>query len=70
MRGLSDTRYVCFCGDGIYSPVRQGDRLCLLLLLLASLMHGCKKLVALENGYRGVIIGTGLNLSMGFKRVA
>ncbi len=30
---LRDTRYVYLLADGIYSSVRQNDRLCLLLLL-------------------------------------
>ena len=50
-RDLSDTRYVYLWADGIYSNVRQDDRLCLLVLIGVT-EHGRKELIAVEDGYR------------------
>ncbi|MGP1924216.1 MAG: hypothetical protein ACTS73_04755 [Arsenophonus sp. NEOnobi-MAG3] len=36
--------------DGINSPVRQNNRLCLLIIISLT-KHGCKKLVAVEDSY-------------------
>ncbi|MGP1924444.1 MAG: hypothetical protein ACTS73_06050 [Arsenophonus sp. NEOnobi-MAG3] len=35
LRDLRDMRYVYFLVDGINSPVRQNDRLCLLVLSIS-----------------------------------
>lgn len=51
LRDLSDTRYVYFWADGIYSHVRQDDRLCLLVSIGVT-EHGRQELVAVEEGYR------------------
>ncbi|MGG2141831.1 IS256 family transposase [Symbiopectobacterium sp. RP] len=51
LRDLSDTRYVYFWADGIYSHVRQDDHLCLLVIIGVT-EHGRKELVAVEDGYR------------------
>ncbi|MGG2143910.1 IS256 family transposase [Symbiopectobacterium sp. RP] len=51
LRDLSDTRYVYFWADGIYSHVRQDDRLCLLVIIGVT-EHGRKELVAVEDAYR------------------
>ncbi|MGG2141013.1 IS256 family transposase [Symbiopectobacterium sp. RP] len=51
LRDLSDTRYVYFWADGIYSHVRQDDRLCLLVIIGVT-EHGRKELVVVEDGYR------------------
>ncbi len=50
-RELSLKRYVYFWADGIYSNVRMGDRLCLLVLIGVT-EHGHKELVAVEDGLR------------------
>ncbi|EPY6113007.1 IS256 family transposase [Salmonella enterica subsp. enterica serovar Bareilly] len=50
-RDLSDTRYVYLWADGIYSNVRQDDRLCLLVVIGVT-EHGHKELIAVEDGYR------------------
>lgn len=50
-RDLSDTRYVYLWADGIYSNVRQDDRLCLLVIIGVT-EHGRKELLAVEDGYR------------------
>ena len=50
-RDLSDTRYAYLWADGIYSNVRQDDRLCLLVVIGVT-EHGCKELIAVEDGYR------------------
>lgn len=44
-------RYVYFWADGIYSNVRMGDRLCLLVIIGVT-EHGNKELVAVEDGLR------------------
>ena len=44
-------RYVYFWADGIYSNVRMGDRLCLLVIIGVT-EHGHKELVAVEDGLR------------------
>lgn len=50
-RDLRDTRYVYLWADGIYSNVRQDDRLCLLVLIGVTEL-GRKELIAVEDGYR------------------
>lgn len=50
-RDLSDARYVYLWADGIYSNVRQDDRLCLLVIIGVT-EHGRKELLAVEDGYR------------------
>ena len=50
-RDLSDMRYAYLWADGIYSNVRQDDRLCLLVVIGVT-EHGCKELIAVEDGYR------------------
>lgn len=50
-RNLSDTRYAYIWADGIYSNVRQDDRLCLLVVIGVT-VHGRKELLAVEDGYR------------------
>lgn len=50
-RDLSDKKYVYWWADGIYSNVRMGDRLCLLVIIGAT-ADGKKELVATESGYR------------------
>lgn len=50
-RDLSDTRYAYLWADGIYSNVRQDDRLCLLVIIGVT-EHGRKELLAVEDGYR------------------
>ncbi|KAB5494276.1 IS256 family transposase [Serratia sp. RJAL6] len=50
-RDLNDTRYVYLWADGIYSNVRQDDRLCLLVVIGVT-EHGRKELLAVEDGYR------------------
>jgi len=50
-RDLSHKRYVYLWADGIYSQVRMDDKLCLLVILGVT-EHGCKELVAVEDGYR------------------
>ena len=50
-RDLSQKRYVYFWADGIYSNVRMGDRLCLLVIIGVT-EHGHKELVAVEDGLR------------------
>ncbi len=44
-------RYVYFWADGIYSNVRMGDRLCLLVIIGVT-EHGHKELVAVEDDLR------------------
>ncbi|QBR82941.1 IS256 family transposase [Legionella israelensis] len=48
---LSNKRYVYWWADGIYSAVRQDDRLCLLVIIGVT-ETGKKELVAVEDGYR------------------
>ena len=50
-RDLSETRYVYLWSDGIYSNVRQDDRLCQLVVIGVT-EHGRKELIAVEDGYR------------------
>ena len=50
-RDLSSKRYVYLWADGVYSNVRQDDRLCLLVIVGVT-EHGHKELVAIEDGYR------------------
>jgi len=50
-RDLSHSRYVYWWADGVYSNVRQDDRLCLLVIIGVT-EHGRKELVAVEDGYR------------------
>ncbi|EGV28694.1 transposase mutator type [Thiorhodococcus drewsii AZ1] len=50
-RDLSDRRYVYWWADGVYSNVRQDDRVCLLVIVGVT-EHGHKELVAVEDGYR------------------
>ncbi len=50
-RDLSYTRYVYLWADGIYSNIRQDDRLCLLVVIGVT-EHGRKELIAVEDGYR------------------
>lgn len=50
-RDLHGERYVYLWADGVYSNVRQDDRLCLLVIVGVT-EHGRKELVAVEDGYR------------------
>jgi len=50
-RDLSKKRYVYVWADGVYSNVRQDDRLCL-LVIIGSDENGRKELLALTDGYR------------------
>jgi len=50
-RALSDRRYVYWWADGVYSNVRQDDRLCLLVIIGVT-EHGHKELIAVEDGQR------------------
>ena len=50
-RDLNKKRYVYVWADGIYSNVRQDDRLCL-LVIIGSDESGHKELLALTDGYR------------------
>ena len=50
-RDLSGKRYVYWWADGIYSHVRMGDRICLLVIIGAT-EDGRKELVAVEDGFR------------------
>jgi putative transposase len=50
-RNLSRRRYVYIWADGVYSNVRQDDRLCL-LVLVGSDETGRKELLGLVDGYR------------------
>jgi transposase-like protein len=50
-RDLNHSRYVYWWADGVYSNVRQDDRLCLLVIIGVT-EHGRKELVAVEDGYR------------------
>lgn len=50
-RDLSQKRYVYCWADGIYSNVRMGERLCLLVIIGVT-EHGHKELVAVEDGLR------------------
>jgi transposase-like protein len=50
-RDLSDSRYVYWWADGVYSNVRMGDRLCLLVIIGVT-EDGTKELVAVEDGFR------------------
>ena len=50
-RDLSQTRYVYWWADGVYSNVRLDDRLCLLVIIGVT-EHGHKELVAVEDGHR------------------
>lgn len=50
-RNLSNKRYVYVWVDGVYSNVRMGDRLCL-LVMIGSDETGRKELLALSDGYR------------------
>ena len=48
---LSQKNYVYWWVDGVYSNVRMDDRLCLLVVVGVT-EHGCKELVAVEDGHR------------------
>lgn len=48
---LSGKKYVYWWADGVYSPVRMGDRLCLLVIIGAT-ADGRKELVAVSDGVR------------------
>ena len=50
-RDLSQSRYVYWWVDGVYSNVRMDDRLCLLVIIGVT-EQGRKELVAVEDGYR------------------
>ncbi|WLI74934.1 IS256 family transposase [Halomonas alkalicola] len=50
-RDLADKRYVCWWADGVYSHIRMGDRLCLLVIIGVT-EQGRKELVAIEDGFR------------------
>ena len=50
-RDLSQSRYVYWWADGVYSNVRMDDRLCLLVIIGVT-EQGRKELVAVEDGYR------------------
>lgn len=50
-RDLSGKKYVYWWADGIYSNVRMGDKLCLLVIMGAT-ADGKKELVAVSDGYR------------------
>ena len=50
-RDFSKKRYVYWWADGIYSNVRMGDKLCLLVIVGVT-ETGVKELVAVEDGYR------------------
>ena len=50
-RDLNNKRYIYWWADGVYSNVRMDDRLCLLVIIGVT-EHGCKELVAVEDGYR------------------
>ena len=50
-RDLSQSRYVYWWADGVYSNVRMGDRLCLLVIVGVT-EQGHKELVAVEDGSR------------------
>ena len=50
-RDLSQSRYVYWWADGVYSNVRLDDRLCLLVIIGVT-EHGHKELVAVEDGHR------------------
>lgn len=50
-RDLSKKRYAYIWADGVYSQVRQDDRLCL-LVIIGSDEQGQKELLALTDGYR------------------
>jgi transposase-like protein len=50
-RDLSDKKYVYWWADGVYSKVRMGDKLCLLVIIGAT-AEGKKELVAVEDGFR------------------
>ena len=50
-RDLSNRRYVYIWADGVYCNVRQGDKLCL-LVIMGSDSTGRKEIVGLLDGYR------------------
>jgi len=50
-RDLSQSRYVYWWADGVYSNVRMDDRLCLLVIIGVT-EQGKKELVAVEDGFR------------------
>lgn len=50
-RDLGGQRFVYWWADGIYTRVRQDDRLCLLVIIGVT-EHGRKELLAVEDGYR------------------
>ena len=50
-RDLNQKRYVYIWADGVYSNVRMGDRLCLLVVLGVD-EHGKKELLSVVDGYR------------------
>lgn len=50
-RDLADRHYVYWWVDGVYSNVRMGDRLCLLVIIGVT-EQGRKELVAVEDGFR------------------
>jgi len=50
-RDLSEKKYVYWWADGVYSKVRMDDKLCLLVIIGAT-VDGKKELVAVEDGFR------------------
>ena len=50
-RDLSERRYVYWWADGVYSNVRLGEKLCLLVIIGVT-EHGHKELIAVEDGMR------------------
>ncbi|MFB9145470.1 MULTISPECIES: IS256 family transposase [Halomonas] len=50
-RDLADRRFVYWWADGVYSNIRMGDRLCLLVIIGVT-EQGRKELVAVEDGFR------------------
>jgi len=50
-RDLSQSKYVYWWADGVYSNVRMDNRLCLLVIVGVT-EHGIKELVAVEDGFR------------------
>ncbi len=50
-RDLSKKQYVYIWADGVYTHVRQDDKLCL-LVMIGSTQDGKKELLGLHDGYR------------------
>ena len=50
-RDLSNKQYAYIWADGIYSTIRQDDRLCLLVMIGVG-KKGNKEILAIEDGYR------------------